>query len=258
VSNNSSNSPSPAGQALTSARETECDLIQYYRVLDNTSCNLGRGSPILASTVAILSYYWSGSELDAADIFAAISVFQALRQSMAILPYSYALLLNIATSLERIQAFLEEPDAPGVTYIAAAGLQTARESTVEEAEEGAGRGQGSRNAEVMLCVAGATLGWPPAAIPDTKGPRTECPATPVLRDVNLTLRRGQLAGVVGRVGTGKSTLISACVGEIAAWKGSISSHPDASYVAQSPFIISGTVLDNVLIIAFMSIYGNNH
>ena len=30
---------------------------------------------------------------------------QALRQSMAILPYSYALMLNIFTSLDRIQAF---------------------------------------------------------------------------------------------------------------------------------------------------------
>ena len=79
-------------KALSEARESECNLIQYHRVLDNTSCNIGRGSPILASAVAILSYYLSGNQFEASDIFAAISVFQALTLTLSSLTVSFLIL----------------------------------------------------------------------------------------------------------------------------------------------------------------------
>ena len=40
------------------------------------------------------------------------------------------------------------------------------------------------------------------------------PPTPALTDINLAVPRGQLLGIAGRVGAGKSSLISAILGEV--------------------------------------------
>jgi ATP-binding cassette subfamily C protein len=80
----------------------------------------------------------------------------------------------------------------------------------------------------------------------------------ILRDVNLTIRRGQRIGIAGRSGSGKSTLIDILAGLYQATGGEIvvdgrrmSSDPRAwqagiGYVPQTPFIMPGSIRDNVV------------
>ncbi len=49
--------------------------------------------------------------------------------------------------------------------------------------------------------------------------------TPVLRDVDFTLRRGEFAGVVGPSGSGKTTLLRAIAGQTRRFAGSVETHP---------------------------------
>ena len=82
--------------------------------------------------------------------------------------------------------------------------------------------------------------------------------TPALSDINLDLERGQLTCVIGTVGSGKSALLQAIVGELPVYRGSISRtyHSNCekkdekegesmSYAAQDPWIMDGTVRENV-------------
>lgn len=69
-----------------------------------------------------------------------------------------------------------------------------------------------------------------------------------LEDLNITIKKGQLVGIVGRVGSGKSSFLSAVLGEMHLKEGNISMDTNLSvaYCDQRPFVMNATVKDNVL------------
>lgn len=67
-----------------------------------------------------------------------------------------------------------------------------------------------------------------------------------LRNVNLTARCGQLTCIVGKVGTGKSALIKAILGEVPISKGSVEVNGSIAYCAQHPWIQNASVRENIL------------
>lgn len=81
--------------------------------------------------------------------------------------------------------------------------------------------------------------------------------TVAVRDVDLTVRRGQLVLVVGPVGSGKSSLLRGLAGIVhhtgeLAWNGDPVTEPElflrpnqVGYVGQLPRVLSGTVADNI-------------
>ncbi|GAB3847875.1 hypothetical protein GCM10029963_30050 [Micromonospora andamanensis] len=81
--------------------------------------------------------------------------------------------------------------------------------------------------------------------------------TTAVRDVDLTVERGQLVLVVGPVGSGKSSLLRALAGiaphtGLLAWNGEPVTEPElflrpnqVGYVGQLPRVLSGTVADNI-------------
>ncbi|MET7964248.1 ABC transporter ATP-binding protein [Micromonospora zamorensis] len=81
--------------------------------------------------------------------------------------------------------------------------------------------------------------------------------TVAVRDVDLTVQRGQLVLVVGPVGSGKSSLLRALAGIVhhtgeLAWNGDPVTEPElflrpnqVGYVGQLPRVLSGTVADNI-------------
>jgi ATP-binding cassette subfamily C (CFTR/MRP) protein 1 len=71
---------------------------------------------------------------------------------------------------------------------------------------------------------------------------------PFLNGIDLEIKKGQFVAIVGGVGSGKSSLLSAILGEIARMEGSISINKDRkiAYIEQSPFIRSQSLKDNIL------------
>ncbi|MEV4825986.1 ABC transporter ATP-binding protein [Micromonospora sp. NPDC049274] len=81
--------------------------------------------------------------------------------------------------------------------------------------------------------------------------------TVAVRNVDLTVRRGQLVLVVGPVGSGKSSLLRALAGIVhhtgeLSWNGDPVTEPElflrpnqVGYVGQLPRVLSGTVADNI-------------
>ncbi|KAI9398440.1 hypothetical protein POPTR_003G182601v4 [Populus trichocarpa] len=68
----------------------------------------------------------------------------------------------------------------------------------------------------------------------------------VLNHVNLCLSKGSLVAIIGEVGSGKSSLLSAMLGEMTLIHGSVHSSGSVAYVPQVPWIMSGTIRDNIL------------
>ncbi|XP_055398764.1 ATP-binding cassette sub-family C member 4-like [Bubalus kerabau] len=70
--------------------------------------------------------------------------------------------------------------------------------------------------------------------------------TPTLQGLSFTVRPGELLAVVGPVGAGKSSLLSAVLGELPPSQGQVTVHGRIVYVSQQPWVFSGTVRSNIL------------
>ena len=55
---------------------------------------------------------------------------------------------------------------------------------------------------------------------------------PTLSNINMEVHRGQLVAVVGQVGSGKSSLLNAALGEMIPCGGNISTRGKVAYVPQ--------------------------
>lgn len=75
----------------------------------------------------------------------------------------------------------------------------------------------------------------------------DAPPMPVtLNGLNAALQKGQLIGVVGPVGAGKSSLLQAILRELPVESGSIQTNGTTSYAGQVPWVFAGTVRQNIL------------
>uniref|UniRef100_A0A8D0H493 Multidrug resistance-associated protein 4 n=1 Tax=Sphenodon punctatus TaxID=8508 RepID=A0A8D0H493_SPHPU len=69
---------------------------------------------------------------------------------------------------------------------------------------------------------------------------------PTLQSLSFTVRPGELLTVIGPVGAGKSSLLSAILGELPQHKGLINVKGRIAYVSQQPWVFSGTIRSNIL------------
>jgi len=68
----------------------------------------------------------------------------------------------------------------------------------------------------------------------------------VLQNVNLVCEPGKVTAVIGRVGSGKSSLVHALLGEMRKRRGTVALEGTCAYVAQNAWIFNGTLRDNIL------------
>uniref|UniRef100_A0A669QEM8 ABC-type glutathione-S-conjugate transporter n=1 Tax=Phasianus colchicus TaxID=9054 RepID=A0A669QEM8_PHACC len=70
--------------------------------------------------------------------------------------------------------------------------------------------------------------------------------SPCLRRIDLTVPQGSLLAVVGQVGAGKSSLLSALLGDLEKMDGCVTMKGTAAYVPQQAWIQNASVEDNIL------------
>ncbi|OMH83059.1 Multidrug resistance-associated protein 1 [Zancudomyces culisetae] len=69
---------------------------------------------------------------------------------------------------------------------------------------------------------------------------------PTLSQITLAVENDELLAVVGQVASGKSSLISAILGEMYVKTGSITTRGSMAYAAQQPWIMNATIRENIL------------
>lgn len=67
-----------------------------------------------------------------------------------------------------------------------------------------------------------------------------------LKRINLDITNGSLVGVIGPVGSCKSSLLAAILGEMSLTQGTSDVFGKIAYVPQTPWIFSGTIRENIL------------
>ncbi|XP_073676055.1 LOW QUALITY PROTEIN: ATP-binding cassette sub-family C member 5 [Garra rufa] len=72
------------------------------------------------------------------------------------------------------------------------------------------------------------------------------PLHKTLHRIELCIRKGSLVGICGGVGSGKSSLLSALLGQMTLLGGSVAVNGDFAYVAQQAWILNDSLRENIL------------
>uniref|UniRef100_A0AAZ3SXA1 ATP-binding cassette, sub-family C (CFTR/MRP), member 3 n=1 Tax=Oncorhynchus tshawytscha TaxID=74940 RepID=A0AAZ3SXA1_ONCTS len=193
-------------------RQKELNVLRKTAYLGALSTMAWTSAPFLVAltTFAVYVTVDKNNILDAEKAFVSLSLFNILRFPLNMLPQVISSIVQASVSLKRIQDFLshDELDPESVNR-----TNTATDSSVT--------------------VVNGKFTWA------KRDP-------PALHNINLMVPQGSLLAVVGHVGCGKSSLVSALLGEMEKMEGDISIQGSVAYVPQQAWIQNATLRDNIL------------
>lgn len=147
-------------------------------------------------------------------VFPALTLFNLLTFPLAVLPMVITSIVESMVAVGRLTSFLTaeelQPDAVII-----------REPALH-------------NGDVSLRIGDASFTW-------NRNESQKC-----LESIQFEARKGELSCVVGRVGSGKSSLLQAILGDIWKINGEVVVHGSIAYVAQQPWIMNASVKENVI------------
>ncbi|NXL41227.1 MRP3 protein, partial [Podilymbus podiceps] len=193
-------------------RKNELRVLKKSAYLNSLSTFAWISAPFLVALTTFAVYVSVDEKniLDAEKAFVSLSLFNILKFPLNMLPQVIGNIAQTSVSLKRIQQFLshDELDPNCVeTKVIAPG-----------------------NA---ISVTNAAFSW---------GKELK----PSLKDINLLVPSGTLVAVVGHVGCGKSSLVSALLGEMEKLEGEVAVKGSVAYVPQQAWIQNATLKDNIL------------
>ncbi|XP_042483140.1 ABC transporter C family member 3-like [Macadamia integrifolia] len=169
-------------------------------------------TPLFVSIVTFGFCVHMGIQLDSGKILSALATFEMLQAPIYNLPDTIAMVVQIKISLDRITSFLC--------------LDDLHQNIVHELPKD--------NTEVVVEILNGNFSW------DLQSPNL------TLKDLNFQVKHGMKVAVCGSVGSGKSSLLSCILGEVPKVSGAIKLKGKKAYAAQSPWIQSGKIVDNIL------------
>ncbi|XP_027695445.1 multidrug resistance-associated protein 6 isoform X3 [Vombatus ursinus] len=146
--------------------------------------------------------------LDAEKAFVALTIINILNRAQAFLPFSINTIFQAWVSLARLAAFLH--------------LEEVEPRAINTSPIG----------EECISVQDGTFAW-------------SRESSPCLQRINLAVPRGSLFAVIGSVGSGKSSLLSALLGELSKLEGYVNIKGSVAYVPQEAWIQNASVKENV-------------
>ncbi|XP_014741415.1 PREDICTED: canalicular multispecific organic anion transporter 1 isoform X2 [Sturnus vulgaris] len=192
-------------------RAHELKNLVNFGYLQSVSVFVFTCAPFLVSLASFAVYVLvdENNILDAQKAFTAISLFNVLRFPMAMLPMVISSLVQTNVSTARLERYLSGGDLD---------TSAIHHNPIE--------GNAVRFSD-------ATFAW-------------EQDSNAAIRDVTLDITPGSLVAVVGPVGSGKSSLVSAMLGEMENIKGHINIQGSLAYVPQQAWIQNATLKDNII------------
>uniref|UniRef100_A0AAQ4R6L2 ATP-binding cassette, sub-family C (CFTR/MRP), member 3 n=1 Tax=Gasterosteus aculeatus aculeatus TaxID=481459 RepID=A0AAQ4R6L2_GASAC len=199
-------------EKILAIRQKELNVLRKMAYLGALSTMAWTSAPFLVAltTFAVYVSVDENNVLDAERAFVSLSLFNILRFPLNMLPQVISSLVQASVSLKRIQRFLshDELDPDSVD----------RKNTATE---------------FAVTVVNGKFTW-----------SKEDP--PILHNINVMVPQGSLLAVVGHVGCGKSSLISALLGEVEKLEGEVSIRGSVAYVPQQAWIQNASLRDNIL------------
>ncbi|CAD6992114.1 unnamed protein product [Ceratitis capitata] len=190
----------------------------------------------LSVFVSLVAYVLLGNFLSAEKAFVITAFYSILRNTMVVqFPKGIQEIAETLVSMKRIEKFLlyeEFGDKAAINAI---------DSTITDKSE-------DSNGNMKLTQSAQELTHKTAGIEirDLKAKWDNTLLEYTLNDINLNVKPRTLVAVIGPVGSGKSSLIQAILGELPTESGSITVYGSHSYASQEPWLFTGTIRQNIL------------
>jgi ABC-type multidrug transport system fused ATPase/permease subunit len=182
-------------------------------------------------------------------VFVSMTLFALLKAPIASLTETTTATVTLAVGASRIQAFLlqEENDPCSIIrdYVSNNNTTTGTSVVINDATfswikesilAGSDNMENQDEAdETQALLQGSQGGESSSEI-----------QRPTLQHINISVKSGSLVAIVGRVGQGKSSLLSALIGEMYKFHGCAKTVGRIAYVPQQSWILNATLRDNIL------------
>lgn len=202
-------------------RKKEVKELKNMAYLGAVGIFLWMCAPFLVALTSFAIYVLSDEShiLDAQKAFVSLALFNLLRFPLTMLPNMITSLIMTAVSVKRLNKYLNSPELEKyVTY----------------------------NAELdAITIENGSFSW--STLSEENKDDTSN-ANVILNNINLSVPKGSFLAIVGNVGAGKSSLLSAILGEMQKLDGrvNISGNPSIAYVPQQAWIQNVTLKENIL------------
>ncbi|KAE8378325.1 P-loop containing nucleoside triphosphate hydrolase protein [Aspergillus bertholletiae] len=229
---------------ISDARATEVKEQGMLLRLRSTILSLSMALPSFAAMFSFILFMTLNRRLTSAEAFSSLALFNCLRKPLNILPVVLTQLIDAWISVQRIETFLCTPDQEGTVHWdfgAATVVNVVSGYFAWDAAHSQDLSMhNSTQDEFTILESEQLLSAEELRPVDALKPHS------ALQDINLTIHSGELIAVTGPVGSGKSALLSALSGQMVQLRGSITLGANAVLCPQAPWILSGTVQDNIL------------
>ncbi|NWW63280.1 MRP7 protein, partial [Ifrita kowaldi] len=211
---------------INACRAKELQKSRAVGYLDAVCVYMWAALPVVVSIAIFVTYVLLGHQLTATKVFTALALVGMLILPLNSFPWVLNAILEAKVSLDRIQQFFELMDQDLEAYYA---LDSPSDTAT---------------AVEMRCAA---FSWVPVEEESARQPSST--GALQLHIENLSVRKGMLLGVVGKVGSGKSSLLAAITGELIKQGGRVyvcDLEQGFGLATQEPWIQFTTVRENIL------------
>uniref|UniRef100_A0AAQ5XAX9 ATP-binding cassette sub-family C member 5 n=1 Tax=Amphiprion ocellaris TaxID=80972 RepID=A0AAQ5XAX9_AMPOC len=237
-------------QDVQRIRDEERRILELTGYFQSITVGVAPIVVVIASVATFSAHMLLGYDLTAAQAFTVVTVFNAMTFALKVTPFSVKSLSEASVAMERFKVrHLNTFNPPDIlpAYLlqllllvcCVERLEGSAEDEDEDEEQGEATGSLLRG------------GVDSSPEKETCPPLVSIPSVPQrlqssLHCINLSIQQGKLLGVCGSVGSGKTSLISAILGQMTLLEGSVAVRGRLAYVAQQAWILNATLRDNIL------------
>ncbi|XP_069406442.1 ATP-binding cassette sub-family C member 12 isoform X4 [Ovis canadensis] len=210
----------------------------------------------IASTIAIVLTFTCHillrRKLTAPVAFSVIAMFNVMKFSIAILPFSVKAAAEANVSLRRMKkiliaksppSYITQPEDPDTVLLLANATLTWEQETSRKS--GLKNVQNQKKHFLKKQRPEAYNLSPSAQGASDEEDQQDSPKS-VLHNISFVVRKGKILGICGNVGSGKSSLIAALLGQMQLQQGIVAVSGTLAYVSQQAWIFHGNVRENIL------------
>ncbi|CAK7320466.1 ATP-binding cassette sub-family C member 11 [Vulpes lagopus] len=237
----------PFEKIIKDLRRKERKLLEKSGIIQSLTTASLFIAPTVATTVMFLIHTCLQLKLTVSLVFTVAGTLIPLRLSVFFVPFAVKGLTNSKSAAERFKKFFLQ-ESP-VLYVQAlkdpSKAVVLEEATLSWRQTCLGIVNGAAELEKNGCAPeGMTRAQPARGALRPEDTRDSL--LPELQKLNLVVSKGTMLGVCGNTGSGKSSLLSAILGEMHLLEGSVGVHGSLAYVPQQAWIIGGNVRENIL------------
>eukprot|EP00210_Caulerpa_lentillifera_P003898 g3724.t1 len=242
---------------INGLRNKEHTLLKKTSYIKAFAMSLVHYIHIVSVCVAMIVMRFTGGEFNLPDVFFAISLFALPRVSMAVyFTLSIHYLSEMLVATKRLDRFFKTSEKDSITKQYEKSLEKGGIS-LQGCNFGCGREEASlhNNHKSSMSISRSKI--QPVAINQNlnkngtskkEGCISRKNTIQILCDITLDVKPGELVGIVGKVGSGKSSLLMALLNDTEAMNEDSTHHMSGkvAYCAQAPFITATTLRENII------------